>query len=503
MTSRETPNRMKRCRLPQKMACLFVMTVAGVLWMSPCAQARLEGPAVFCGVYPESALCAGTLAPCALCHTGSTPEAVSWNAFGFEILAQTSRLLEPLPFEQAIPDALKAIEILDSDGDGVTNLEEILLGAMPGDPENKPKAPTPSYGEPNPDYTVGERDHGFAFRRVSVIYCGRSPSYEENQSFALADDPYAALHSKLDECLNSAYWRDEAVSRMGDVAIRAIDSGTSWKWDDRLFRYVLSGDGDLRDLLLAKYHVRELDGALVKIEGVIPEALGLCDPADSNACDPDQVCRASEEGSKTHCAYRDGGQPLDPQHRAGLLTTTWFHATNREGGAVLPRVSAAHFYRIYLGFDVAKQEGLWGSADPLMDYDQSDVTEAPCTPCHSTLDPIAYPFAYYNGVLEGVPSVYNPTRPAQRNLWEAGMEPASALMAEPVVDLLDLADQAAQSDPFKRQVTLLFYHHAIGHAPFSEDSEEFITLWQSLPENGYSPRALNHRLIDLIAFGVP
>lgn len=182
---------------------------------------------------------------------------------------------------------LKVIEMLDSDGDGVSNVEEIFLGAMLGDVDNKLKVSMFLYGESNLDYMVGEWDYGFVFWWVLVIYCGWLSSYEENQLFVLVDDFYVILYVKLDECFNSAYWWDEVVLCMGDGVIRVIDFGMLWKWDDCLFCYVFLGDIDLRDLLLVKYYVWELDGVLVKIEGVIFEIFGFCDLVNSNVCDPD------------------------------------------------------------------------------------------------------------------------------------------------------------------------------------------------------------------------
>ena len=185
------------------------------------------------------------------------------------------------------------------------------------------------------------------------------------------------------------------------------------------------------------------------------------------------------------------------------MTTAWFHSFHREGGAVVPRVSAAHVYRMLLGFDVAKQQGLLGDPETLVDYDNADVTLAPCSPCHGTVDPMSFPFAYYKSGLEGEASSYDPNRPNELGLWNLEEEPFSALFANPVTDLVDLAQQAANSEPFQREITRLFYRHVIGHDPRPEDSAEFIQLWRSLPLDGYSPRLLHHRIIDATAFGVP
>jgi hypothetical protein len=482
------------------------VVVLCVVLLSADAFSKPPGPALFCASYPDSPLCAGTLATCNLCHTSTSPGAPQWNSYGFEVLAAIAVTNEPT-FELSLPIALAAIEEGDADDDEILNLKEIELGSQPGDKESKPEYPNPAQGEPNPWYSVGEYDFNFAWKRVMVAYCGRSPSYEENLAFADAADPYAVLHSQLDQCLSSLYWRDDAVKHMADAAIRAIDFGTSWKWDYRLFQYVMTGDRDMRDLLLADYHVQELDGELAKIEGAIPHVSELCDPLNP-ACGPHQKCvtLSLKKNGKTvledHCVYNDGGQSLVPERRAGMITTYWFHFYNTMF-AKLPRQTAAQFYRAYMGFNIAKLEGLLGVSGEPKDYDYKGVAQAECAQCHTTLDPLAYPFAYYNGILGGATSEYDPNRPVNLGLWGATVNPQGVFMHNNVVDLMELAKMAAQSDQFKRQVTLFFYRHAIGHDPRPEDSQEFTQLWQSLPENGYSPNKLNHQMIDLLAFGVP
>ena len=138
-----------------------------------------------------------------------------------------------------------------------------------------------------------------------------------------------------------------------------------------------------------------------------------------------------------------------------------------------------------------------------MDYDAKGVEEAECAQCHSTLDPLSYPFAYYNGIGDGPSAAYNEQRPVLKGLWGPDEKPQGLLFGTPVEDLVEWAQLAANSAQFQRQMALLFYQHAMGHGPRPEDLEEFTALWESIPGDNYNANALNHRLIDLMAFGGP
>lgn len=46
-----------------------------------------------------------------------------------------------------------------------------------------------------------------------------------------------------------------------------------YAWDYRLFAYIMTGDRDVRDLLVADYHVEQrVDGCLEPVGGVVPPA---------------------------------------------------------------------------------------------------------------------------------------------------------------------------------------------------------------------------------------
>jgi hypothetical protein len=483
----------------QSVAWLVTLTVLTIL-PGRVAEATPQGPAIFCATYPQSPSCQGTLVTCSHCHTSTSPSAPAWNSYGIAVL---SAGYQP-PFETGVAAVLPLIEDLDSDQDGVSNLDEITVGSAPGDAHSVLVEKNPPAGPNNPTYQLGEYDHRFAFRRVMLVYCGRSATWEENQSFAATPDPYQALHDQLDACLETNYWQDYVLARLADPAIRPIDFGSAWQWDYRLFRYVMSGDRDMRELLLADYHVRELNGELFPVVGPISHDTGLvCDPEAPEVCDTDQHCIVDAQSGVPTCRYLNGGQPLTTAHRAGMITSAWFHFYNTMF-ALLPRQTAAQAYRAYLGQDIARQQGILPVSGEPIDYDEKGVTQAECAQCHSTLDPLSYAFAYYNGIGgTGPPSQYDANRPETIGLWTATDSPQAYVLGEEVVDLVDWAQTAASSEPFMRQMTRLFYEHVIGHAPYFEDLPEFTALWMSLPTDNYSANKLNHRLIDLMAFGGP
>jgi hypothetical protein len=458
------------------------------------ADARPEGPRVFCETYPEVPECAGQVVTCTTCHTSVDPPA--WNSFGLALLSARGAG----GFTEAIAEALRAVEDEDADGDGVTNLDEIRLGTLPGDARSVWLPPDDAPGSewaPNLWYDVEGYDHAFALRRVMVLYCGESPTYEQLQAMReLADDPAmqrVRLHEQLESCLRSQWWRQIGVRELADAKIkpiRAVGAATNvvisgqrvvladYEWDYRLWRWVMTDDRDVRDLLLAQYHVAEpKPGALEPIEGV------LADPPK-----PGQLA---------------GGQPLEVERRAGMITTQWFLMSNTMFSA-LPRTTAAQAYRAYLGMDISLSEGILPVVGEPSDIDQKGVDQPACANCHSTLDPLAYAFAYYTGIIlpQGT-GLYSPSRPsAEMPGWDADAQ-AAVILGRQVADLLEWAQVASESDEFKRNMAAMFFTHALGHEPRPDEQAEFVALWRALPGDGWSANRLIHRLVDTQAFGAP
>jgi len=346
--------------------------LAGLLLCLPSAEARPAAPEVFCATYPDTPLCASGTVACSTCHAPSGPP--GHNDYGADVDAA---LPFGVPFEEGLPEALLMVEPLDSDGDGVDNLAEIGLGGLPGlDAALEPEC-TPQPVTGNPWYDVGEYDPEFAFRRVMLDFCGRSPRYEERQAFQSHPDPVARLSEVLDLCLQSPYWSD-VLRELAVGVVRPIGPPSdinilgNWEWDLRLFMYAMSGDRDAGDVFDADYLVVEdppLTGRLAAI----------AEPRDSAE------------------AY---AQPLLAEQRYGLITTR-YSLSMRVMFADMPRTLTAHYYRELLGLDIARSQGLFpideldGEYDwpAPADVDDKGVWQEGCAGCHATLDGLSYPWA--------------------------------------------------------------------------------------------------------------
>jgi hypothetical protein len=247
-----------------------------------------------------------------------------------------------------------------------------------------------------------------------------------------------------------------------------------------------------------------------------------------------------------------------------MITTQWFLHSNTMVSA-LPRTTAAQAYRAYLGADISAMEGLIPVAGEPTDVDHKGVKQERCAGCHSTLDPLAYAFAKYEGApsgrrpmsmakagaagaagAAGGPSAPNsehssdmdsdagvPQMPGQPSMMQPTMMPAGQydvlaniggfnpnrpkeripdwdddkqrpyVFGQPVDGLVELAKVAVDSDQFKRNLADIFFRHALGAEPNRAQQPEFSALWHSLPDDGFSANRLIHRLVDTHSFGAP
>ncbi len=460
---------------------LLLVAVGAALGLAlgaPAVVAKPVGPRLACAHYPDAPMCRGAVVACTQCHT-APPEL---NPYGGDVAGALAD--GDLVYEDDLGVALLAVEGLDSDGDGLTNLEEILLGTRPGDPSSFFASPLPPSGLPNPGFDVGNYDEAFAHRRVMVGYCGRSPTFAERQAFAAlaAAEQKTARHAVLDACLTSTYWKSEGLPRLADKRIRPLQAVNvdgviplaDYRWDYQLFVHALTGDRDARDLLLADYHV---DAAGNVVDGVI-----------------------AGEGDQ-----QVGGQPVPPAQRAGMITTQWFlmiHTMFSE----LPRTTAAQAYRAWLGQDIARSEGLLPVEGEPKDIDNKGVDDQEtCIYCHATLDPLSYAFAHYNGIGgTGGNGAYDAARPS----WQPS-EVEAVLLDVPLGDTAAVgvtgwAAIAADSPQFRQNLATMFLAHAIGHAPQPDELDDLQSLADGFDDvDGYVAARLLHRLIDTDAFGVP
>ncbi len=464
-----------KARRPHAARVIAATVALGASVLPSAALARPTGPSVLCETYPDAPQCSGSLGTCSTCHTSTWPPA--WNGYGLAVMAQIGEGT----FETSLPTALRALDGADSDEDGVANADEILLGSNPGDPGDAwpwCAPPEPSGAVPVP---VGY-DFERALRRVAITYCGRQPTYDELGMFRAgspsAEVQYERLHGAVDLCLGSPTWRREGLRRLVDARIRPIGAvGASspvgivigdYEWDYRLFRYVMTDDRDVRELLLADYHVTEaVDGTLTPIEGRVPAAGAT-------------------------------GQPLEPERRAGMITTSWFFAINTMFSA-MPRTTAAQAYRAWLGMDIARLEGISPIEGEPLDVDQRGVTDAQCAACHSTLDPLSYAFVPYEGIAGSRTGAYDASRGARRI---AGWSPRQTyLLGEPVADVRDWAEHAVSTEAFSRNLALMLFRDALGHEPSPSELAELRIVWRALERDAWSANRLVHRLVDTQAFG--
>jgi Bacterial TSP3 repeat len=478
-----------------------------VMFASTRVDAKPAGQKLFCDVYPTSPACNSGETTCATCH--ALPPALNpfGSALSAKLLPGAARPLSDSAFSAGLPDALRQVDALDADGDGASNGDELRAGTDPVNAQSKPNSTTcvPNAGA---NWNFCAYDIAYAFRKVSLDFCGRSATYDERQAFAASGSKQAVLHAKLDDCLKSEFWRGRngEVWNLGSPKIRPIqsikggqDAGpvplADYYRDYAMYVYATTGDRDARDLLRASYLVDvsfEGPTTYTKVSRTFVEDLAVRN-------DPTSV------------------EAVAPERRAGMLTSAWFRTINTMFTAV-PRTTAAQAYRSYLGLDIALLNGLktTNAAEPL-DYDRKGVRAAGCISCHSTLDPLSYPFSRYEGIdadersfapVESV-NAYRPDRmarfvasgesPELANVPEAGY-----ILGKPVKDLVEWGRVASDSDEFAQKTILDFWRLLLGAEPRPNELAAYTRLWQRFRnENAYQVEKTLHDLIDTEAYGAP
>jgi hypothetical protein len=492
-----------RPRSSLALAPFALCSLFGLILAAPDAAAMPQAPALVCETYPLSAACTGQQPACTLCHTAPPVR----NAFGMDLEAELApdedRPLAAEIFAAALPGALAAVEGGDSDGDGFVNRDELLAGSKPADADSKPSDGEPGTCEAPAGavYDVCDRDAAYTFAKVMRDVCGRSPRIDEVDALFTMADPWQHIHATLDVCLGSEYWRgrDGVLWNLANRKIQpsaSIKAGANagaiplgdYEDDYNLFVYTQTGDRDARELLTAQYMVSRTDGTPT-------------------------VYQAYTRSPQQDVAERglSAAQLVVPERRAGLLTSRWFLVTNVMFTA-LPRTAAAQAYRAYLGMDIARLEGLVPVSDEPVDYDAKTVTRAECAVCHSTLDPLTYPFTRYEGLgtrgSGAFPASYNPERLdrfADELMPDVAATPeAGAVLGQPVADLIEWARVAAESDEFARATVLDYWKLLVGDAPRPAEQDAFDALWQAFRgEHAYRVERMLHQLIDMEAYSVP
>jgi hypothetical protein len=454
------------------------------------ANAMPVAPAAVCQLYPDSPFCSGGMPACTLCHTNSEVSTVAWNVFGADVKAELpTGTLSTDDFLKLLPGALEAVSMKDSDKDGFANQDEIVAGTLPGDDRSHPESGTcPSDADlANLDYPICHYGPDFVFRKISLDFCGYSPSFAEVEAFAALTDAekLPALDAELAACIKSDFWRGKngVLWQLAHRKIRPVgtlkdgeDPGAipiaDYYDDYDLFAYTQIDDHDARDVLLAQYYVTRTG---LSDYQVVPDLPGT-------------------------------QEDVDMAHRAGLMTSRWNLLYNVMFTA-LPRTAAAQAYRAFMGFDIARLEGLYPVAGEPKDYDNKGVTQMECAGCHSTLDPLTYPFKNYDG-FQAPLAAYNPTRiednylyvsPKMKDIPESGY-----ILGKPVKDLREWATVAANSDEFAAATVKDYWKLLLGAPPGTADTKEFEAAWKELEgKDKYSVDKMLHNLIKTEAYGAP
>lgn len=509
-------------RRPIAATLALAAAASAVAWGLP-ARAKPVAPLEFCRIYPQTAPCASGAAPCETCHT--TPPAR--NAYGLQVESalspDTPRPLSDELYLSGLPAALRAAESLDADGDGASNVEEFEAGTLHIDATSLPSRRVACDSEERAmasaqPWNTCAYDPAYALTRIGLDFCGSSPTRDELEAVRASKNWQELLDEKLASCLDSAFWqgKDGVLWNLANSKIlpeSSLKSGddpggipiADYEDDYNLFVYINTGDRDVRELLTAKYHViREPDGALVPVERTPAEEYLASDYDDD-----------------------DVAQLVPQERRTGMLTTRWFLAKNTMVTPI-PRTTAAQAYRAYLGYDIAKMEGLQPVAGEPVDYDRKDVAAEQCAVCHSTLDPLSYPFSRYDGLgggdeeeisdpamlinADGTVDVAFANYQAgrmdrfvrQEGPQVAETPEAGLLFGQPVANLVEWAEVAANSEPFARKVVLDYWRLLVGEDPLPGDEAEFSKLAQRLSsEHEYRVERMLRDLIYTEAYGAP
>ena len=94
--------------------------------------ANLDNQKAFVAKYPDAK---ASLGKCSTCHMKPLPkkEEHELNPYGKELLGKAA--VDPKAAKKEFK--FEKVESLDSDGDGVKNVDEIKAGTNPGDPKSK------------------------------------------------------------------------------------------------------------------------------------------------------------------------------------------------------------------------------------------------------------------------------------------------------------------------------------------------------------------------------
>ena len=125
------------------------------------------------------------------------------------------------------------------------------------------------------------------------------------------------------------------------------------------------------------------------------------------------------------------------------------------------------------------------------------------------MDALTYPFSRYEGIGggDGESYTYNSDRMAGFAYQGARVTETpeqGVLLGQPVADLLEWAQVAAESDAFVRASVLDYWTLLLGEPPRPTEQAEYAKLAEDLRgKHAYGIERMLHDLIDTEAYGVP
>jgi len=477
---------------------------------------------LFCKSFPDSPSCSGNAIACSYCHL---PSSFVTNPFGKCIQRHIKDKSRPYPdTTAAMQEVVEAVGAEDCDSDGFTNMQEIFAGSLPADGQSQPRADrclSLSAGSS----TQGRWQHcaadpDYLYQKIWKDFCGEPPSFDEYDDFRKleAAKKVTAIDKQLETCLDSNHWKgkDGIIWEIGHYKIRPVGSVKNgedpgivpivdYYADFNLFVFTQIDDHDARDVLLSNYMVARTGGGSQSTTYTRQAPQRLID-----------------------------GQLMQPERRAGLLTTFWnlgFYL-NYTG---IARVLVAQAFNAYLGFSLSDMQGMNApdiSLSQFKDYDSKGVTRPECAVCHETIDPLTYPFRNYNGltgtnqVLQGqnsstlqnvanlgdekslIPLSYSLPRmdflegeyPGIKAVPEVGY-----VMGQRVENLQEWARVIANSDAFAANTVNDYWKVLIGKERRSpKEQKEFVKLWRDFKTvHEYKVESMLKDLIMTEAYNVP
>jgi preprotein translocase subunit YajC len=128
----------------KKILVMLLITIVFLIGV-PQAEANRNIKNNFTTLYNVPNTTEAKLNTCKTCMAALPPLPVSWNRYGEDLKKNAA-------FDRNNSmQAMRNIELLDSDGDGFTNIDEIHNSTFPGDASD---FPTISGSEPKPAYTI-------------------------------------------------------------------------------------------------------------------------------------------------------------------------------------------------------------------------------------------------------------------------------------------------------------------------------------------------------------